>query len=571
VLGMMALPAMTTVSFFLGRIIASAESGRPFSVPGSVQKIRFPSYTWVLTGVVFALLTGYTPIWTNYAFLLWTFAGSMRVFDMAYLGALAWAAATGFTAPISFLVLAFAPERAATWAENLLAYLLPAGKPAPSTQAAPVELTEAKPERWPQFHYWLKTGLAIGAIAGLGGLLSVTVFGPQSFLIHLAVAAGITALPLVFSKYVIKTVMKATPMSEDKNPEIYGIVRELRDSINQERAKHGKKPIPMPEMLDVPMGVPNAFASGPSPMMALVGVTDEMKDMTLNPARTREGLIRLLDATEQHTKSFKVFRKAIRGSIPGLREDAKLDEVREAVRDASDAQIRALGIRTLRGVLGHEFSHVMHRDMVLGAIVGTLASAIAFSAYGILWGLKEGKGILKPLLGRPREKRRSAQLSMGGKEQGLKPEMFDPVSTGVAVAGLAKIFVALWVPIVATLIQMASSRTREGHADEAGGLLVEDPESLALGLGLLTSWRPQPKAEFEKERLPLIAAQAHMMTVNPLEQLKNAGILPGMDALSKLLVSKEDDFFFNLFITHPDTTQRIERLHDMAEALSAAR
>ncbi len=39
--------------------------------------------------------------------------------------------------------------------------------------------------------------------------------------------------------------------------------------------------------------------------------------------------------------------------------------------------------------------------------------------------------------------------------------------------------------------------------------------------------------------------------------------------MTRALVGKEDDFFFNLFITHPDTMLRIERLYQMAEAMAA--
>jgi len=577
VFGLMALPAMTTVSFFLGRIIASAESGRPFSVPGSTQKIRFPAYTWVMTGVVFSLLTGYSPVWTNVAFGLWMFLGQSRAFDLAYLGILGWAAATGFAAPVTFLAIAFAPERAATWTEKLLGRLLPEGRPAPSTRVKPVRVDEtAKPERWPRFNYVLKTAAAIGGLATLGGVLGASVFGIQSFLINALIAGAISMIPFFFAKKLIKATMQAAPMSEAENPEIYGMMRALRETINKDRQARGLKPIPMPEMVDIPMPVPNAFATGASPMNAMVGVTGEMKDMTLNPERTREGLIRLLSMTDQDTKSFLVYRKAIRGSISGIREDADSLDLIEAVRGAPAAEVKALGMRALNGVLAHEFSHVMHRDMLLGVIAGTLASAISFSAYGVLWAVGHAKKALaawwrsvtrKPQAAQRRDARRrglSADASV--RTEPVRPEMVEPVSAGAAVVSLVKIFVALWAPIVATLIHMAESRTREGYADEGGALLSGDGESLALGLGFLTSWRPKPGVSIGAEVLPLLASQAHMMTVNPFEQLKKGGVRPSLDFLTRAIVGKADDFFFNLFITHPDTTQRIERLWEMSGA-----
>ncbi|MFA5139029.1 MAG: M48 family metalloprotease [Elusimicrobiota bacterium] len=578
IFGLMALPAMTTISFFLGRIIASAESGRPFSVPGSAQKIRFPAYTWVMTGVVFALLTGYTPVWTNWAFAAWMILGQSKYFDGLYLGALGWAAMTGFAAPISFLVIAFAPERAATWTEKLLGLLLRAGPAAPSTRAEPVKYNEDQPERWPQFHHWLKTGLLLGGIAAFGWGLAFTVFGVKSFLMNFGIAAALSTLPLLISKWIIKKTMQATPMDEQQDPEVFGMTRELVGRINAERAKQGKAPIPMPEMVNVPMPVPNAFATGITPFHAMVGVTNEMKDMTLNPERTREMLIRMLAEVEPQGKSFRVYRKAIRGSISGIAEGADPEEVIAAVQRAPAAEIKALGVRALRGVIGHELSHVMHRDMILGAVAGSMASAIAFSSYGVLWAVGHAKRLLnalwRKLFGRaeaPKEETPAPAFPAAEDDASgrVKPMVVEPVSAtaaAAAVISLAKIFAALWAPILGTILQMGSSRVREGHADEGGALLSGDPESLALGLGLLTSWRPRPGAIIESRLLPLLASQAHVMTVNPLEQLRRAGRL-GLDRSPRWAVGKEDDFFFNLFITHPDTTMRIERLHDMAEAL----
>ncbi|MBI3297653.1 MAG: M48 family metalloprotease [Elusimicrobia bacterium] len=589
VLGLMALPAMTTISFFLGRIVASAESGRPFAVPGSMQQIRFPAYTWVMTGVVFALLTGYGAVWTNVAFGIWMFLGNTRLFNILFAGAAVWAAATGFAAPITFLVLAFAPERAAMATEWLLGKLLPKGDPAPSTKAEPIKLAEegSGDGRWPQFHYWAKTALAIGSLLALGGVMSATVFGLKTFLSNLGVAAAMSIIPLIFSKKLIKLVMKAEPMDEAKDPEVFGIMRELRERINAGRAAKGDKPIPMPEMVNVPMPVPNAFATGFSPFSAMVGVTNEMKDMTLNPERTRAGLIRLMYVSEANSKQFRVFRRAIRGSIAGIPEGAGPQEIVLALRNADQASLKALGVRTLRGVMGHEFEHVMHRDMILGSIAGTIASGISYASYGVLWGVGHAQALFARLWARltgkgkdvkaapkyydgPRSNASGTDVLDAGSP--VRPEAFEPASAAVAaqsLIGLVKIFAALWGPVLATILSMASSRTREGHADEGGAILTEDPEALALGLGMLVTWQMPAGFTLRRELLPIIASQAHVMTVNPLEQLRNAGQLPKLDAVTSALVGKEDDFFFNLFITHPDTMQRIERLYEMAEALAA--
>ena len=55
-------------------------------------------------------------------------------------------------------------------------------------------------------------------------------------------------------------------------------------------------------------------------------------------------------------------------------------EVSQALLRASPAELKALGVRMLRGVLAHEFSHVMDRHMLSGAIAGALSSAVAFAS-----------------------------------------------------------------------------------------------------------------------------------------------------------------------------------------------
>ena len=146
--------------------------------------------------------------------------------------------------------------------------------------------------------------------------------------------------------------------------------------------------------------------------------------------------------------------------------------------------------------------------------------------------------------------------------------MLEPVSTSagvVAVLKMAGIFAALWAPVFAKILAMASSRTREGHADESGGEITQDHESLALGLGLLTAWKPGGGFALNRPMLPRWTSQAHIMTVNPFEQLYSAGVL-GEGGGKGRPATRADDWIFELFITHPNTTQRIERLYEMARA-----
>ncbi|MBI4345818.1 MAG: MFS transporter [Elusimicrobia bacterium] len=581
VFGLVAMPVLTTLSFFLGRIVESAETGRPFSIPGSMQPIRFPIYTWVMTGVVFALLTGYSPFWVNAAFGAWMFLGSSKLFNYAYLGALGLALFSGLQAPVTFLVIAFAPERAAVWAEKLLGKMLPAGRPAPSSAAPvksePVSLTA---KAWPKYHYAIQTGIYLATLFGFGWFMGASIVGVGSIITNTLIASALAFIPLIFAKKMIKAMMKAEPLDEARNPVVFRIVRRQWEKANAARVKAGKKAWPLPELVRVPMPVPNAFATGIWPSKALIGVTDIFSEMTLEPEILRSGLIRMLDRVEPHGKPFQAFRNGIGKSIPGIAADAGPQAVIGAVRNASREQLEALGERIMAGVIGHEINHILHRDMILGAIAGAQSSGIAFASYGVLWAVGHARYLARKAIdyvrGRSTEPRRddggTKEEGTRNLEGGIRPEAVDPVSTGLAIktiAGLVKVFVALWAPVVAQMLQMASGRTREAHADEGGAILSEDPAALALGLGLLMSWRPNAGFRFDRRRLPFIAATQQLFTVNPGEQLLEAGVLESSERFQGRPVEKKDNAFLNLFITHPDTTERIEKLWDMTQAMDA--
>ena len=155
----------------------------------------------------------------------------------------------------------------------------------------------------------------------------------------------------------------------------------------------------------------------------------------------------------------------------------------------------------LKGVIGHELSHVTNHDILTSSIAATLAGAVMMIGSMIRWGAIFGLG------------------NRDDEEGGI---------AGLLIAGVL-------APIAATLIQLAISRTREYQADASGAHLTHNPLYLASALR---------KLEAANERMPLDAspATAHLFIVNPLSA---AG-------------------FARLFSTHPPIEERIHRLEKMA-------
>jgi heat shock protein HtpX len=155
----------------------------------------------------------------------------------------------------------------------------------------------------------------------------------------------------------------------------------------------------------------------------------------------------------------------------------------------------------LKGVIGHELSHVTNHDILTSSIAATMAGAVMMIGSMIRWGAIFGLG------------------NRDDEEGGM---------AGLLIAGIL-------APIAATLIQLAISRTREYQADASGAMLTHNPLYLASALR---------KLEAANERLPMGAspATAHLFIVNPLSA---AGIS-------------------RLFSTHPPIEERIHRLEQMS-------
>ena len=167
---------------------------------------------------------------------------------------------------------------------------------------------------------------------------------------------------------------------------------------------------------------------------------------------------------------------------------------------ATQGILQVLSDPELEGVIGHELTHVQHRDILISSVAATIAAAIMmFGRMAMYAGMFGG---------------------FGGRD--------DRDRGGNPIALLAMMILA---PLAAALIQMAISRSREYAADAGGARIAGNPYGLAEAL---------KKIDAISKRVPLDAnpATAHMFIIKPF----SAGALA------------------SLFSSHPPTDARIRAL-----------
>src|ERR1700739_676695 len=111
----------------------------------------------------------------------------------------------------------------------------------------------------------------------------------------------------------------------------------------------------------------------------------------------------------------------------------------------------------LEGVLAHELGHVRNRDILTSSIAATLAGAITILARMAFWF--------------------GAASGMGGDRRDREG------------GGLGALFMLIFAPFAAMLIQLWVSRTREYEADATGAHLTGNPYALASALEQISAYR----------------------------------------------------------------------------------
>ena len=161
--------------------------------------------------------------------------------------------------------------------------------------------------------------------------------------------------------------------------------------------------------------------------------------------------------------------------------------------------LRILDKNELRGVMAHELSHVRNRDTLIASIAATIAGVISYVAFIARWG-----AIFGGYGGRDRDGNNMLEF----------------------------LVLAILTPLLATIIRLAISRSREYMADESAAKIVHDSEGLSNALRKLESNVHHNPLRFGSK------TTSSLFIVNPFS----------------------GSSFLKLFSTHPSTDERVKRL-----------
>jgi len=187
--------------------------------------------------------------------------------------------------------------------------------------------------------------------------------------------------------------------------------------------------------------------------------------------------------------------------IPGASPNAFATgrDPKHAAVACTDGIMHLLSDDELKGVLAHEMAHVKNRDILITTIAATIAAVISYVATMARW---------------------AAIFGGGRDDNGGFGDIF------------ALIVLSILTPILALMLQLAISRSREYLADETGARIIKNPRALASALRKLEHGN---SAHPMKQATP---ATSSMFIVNPFSA-------KGLTALLS---------------THPPMQERIRRL-----------
>lgn len=172
--------------------------------------------------------------------------------------------------------------------------------------------------------------------------------------------------------------------------------------------------------------------------------------------------------------------------------------------------INLMNENEIKAVVAHELGHIKHYDILTGSIAAVFAGALSLIS-------------------------NFAQLgTIFNKNENNRPNMITTIALAVIT------------PLVASIIQMSISRSREYEADRFSAITTQNPQWLIDALSKLENYS-QNHAVLKNAD----PQTAHMFIINPFGNVKSN--------------------LNNLFRTHPTTSDRIQKLKQMTNQSPAAR
>ncbi|EEZ92634.1 MAG: peptidase M48 Ste24p [Candidatus Parvarchaeum acidiphilum ARMAN-4] len=185
-----------------------------------------------------------------------------------------------------------------------------------------------------------------------------------------------------------------------------------------------------------------------------------------------------------------------------------------AVVVATSGILQMLNDDELEAVIGHEISHITHKDILISSIAATIATLISYIGNVIIFS-----------------------------------EFFGGIGERNSNSGIILLIAAILIPVGAMFVQLGISRDREAYADEGSVRLLKKPDELISSLKKISNVkiaRRKPILNRNTRKNPQPGAYSSLFIVNNFST----------------------HTLTNLFSTHPSLEKRIENINRVRSELN---